>query len=171
MKEVSPELILESSTYKHVSGLFEFPSVIGSFNRVKVTNFNARGSDIGISYRIIPSSSLAATIYVFPTPKLTDGDNADLVSHYYAEESGIISKTSGTKQISWPIDIPQWSDEGVSCTLSAYDLGGMGTMVSILQLCDYGEWRLKFRLSYHIEDAKKSAINIDELHRLFKWPK
>ena len=170
-KEISSEGSQESNTYKHVSGLFEFPSEIGSFKRTKVTNFNDLGTDVGISYQMKSASTLVVTIYAYPTPKLNDGESADLITHYYSEEDGIISQIEGTKQISWPIEIPQWNDEGVSCTLSAYDLGGMEIMVSILQLCDYGEWRLKLRTSYHIDDAKESAINIDELHRLFKWSK
>ncbi len=159
-----------NETFQHKSGMFSFPVYLAGLVRGTVSEFDSGSMDVGASYRLA-DNSLLITVYAFPAPPLSDGTTSSLMDHHYYEESAIIEKTPETLKIGWPDTIPMWSDEGVSGALSAYDLAGKGEKVSLLQLYDYGKWRLKFRTTYLAVDSAEASIKIDQFHKEYNWPK
>ncbi len=158
-------------TYVHRSGLFAFPEKVGDFTRQAITRYDLEGNDVGVVYRCAASNSMVISVYAYPVPVRKDGKPAAFREMVVAEQVVIMERTARTKAIQWPKGIPLWSDEGVTGALVAFDLGGTGQYVSLLQLYDYGPWLLKFRTSYEAEKAVVSEREIDAFHRAFRWPK
>ena len=157
-----------ADAYTHRSGLFSFPTSLASMVREEVKSYDTDGNDVGVTYRD-PSSRLVITIYAYPAPKLGDGSTSSLSDHFAAEDATILKASDGTAQIDWPRGLPIWSDEGVPGILQAYDFNGNRDTTSILQLYDYGLWRLKFRSTYPNSSAAHAEELIDEVHKAFKW--
>ncbi len=158
-----------AETYVHRSGLFSFPTSLASLTRTRVTPYDAQANDVGISYKD-PGSRLVISIYVYPAPKLSDGSPSSLSEHFSAEDAEVLKDTAGTVQDVWPNGLPIWSDEGVPGMLQAYNFGGDGSTTSLLQLYDYGKWRLKFRSTYLNDSSERAEMLIGKVHKAFKWP-
>jgi hypothetical protein len=158
-----------SDTYFHQSGLFSFPSSLASLTRTRITPYDAQANDVGITYKD-PNSRLVISIYAYPAPKLSDGSASSLSEHFSAEDAEVLKDTAGTVQVAWPSSLPVWSDEGVPGVLQAYNFGGDGSTTSLLQLYDYGKWRLKFRSTYLTGSAERAEVLINQVHKAFKWP-
>ncbi len=56
-------------TVTHVATGFQFPEVVGGFNRVSIHAFNSAATDVSIGYAsLTPGAQVAVTVYITPAP-------------------------------------------------------------------------------------------------------
>lgn len=82
-----PQPILVEGTYTHeLSGMI-FPFMVDDFRRDVVQRYNQEGSDVSVGYNLVNSQSrIAATIYVYPAPKLVSvGSTSETIAAARAE--------------------------------------------------------------------------------------
>lgn len=161
--------VKDLETYRHKSGKFDFPVNLANLKRVEIEKFDKSGRDIGVTYNADENLSLVVTIYAYPTPKNENGKIFTLIENFETINQVILVGTPNSKKVKWPESLPMWSDEGVSGILQAYDLGGNGAVISLLQIYDYGFWTLKFRSTFKADDREKAIEEIRAIHSEFKW--
>ncbi|MGZ8359532.1 MAG: hypothetical protein ACXWUX_03335 [Allosphingosinicella sp.] len=63
--------ITEPGTTYHRAAGAAFPERVGDFERLRVTQFDAAGHDIGASYRLVrPGGQMVMTIYIYPAAQV-----------------------------------------------------------------------------------------------------
>ncbi|MGI8738704.1 MAG: hypothetical protein ACR2KU_03355, partial [Gammaproteobacteria bacterium] len=66
-----PTEISVDGVFVHKPSGFVFPERVNTFERLDVARFDSAGLDVGINYnRTVSACPIAATIYVYPTPRM-----------------------------------------------------------------------------------------------------
>jgi len=147
-----------------------FPVNLGSFQRVSQQVYNGEQTNLSAAYSPVINDSVHISVYVSPVPSFSTGTVSTLSEHFSYEEFRIFDHSPNTRPLAWPELNYAASLNNVENQFAAYDLGGRAERVSLLQLFDYGEWRLKVRVSYRWDNSKKAKIYIDEFMQIYPWP-
>jgi len=77
-----PMAVNAQGSYHHLASGMTFPPAVGDFERVKITQYDAAGEDVGVGYNLVsPIAGIAATVYVYPAPSLLSiGSPPDVVA-------------------------------------------------------------------------------------------
>ena len=72
---VDVQTLQVAGTYRHPSGV-EFPAAVAGFARVEVTQFDAKGEDVGVGYNFYGKAGdtkapLAVTLYIYPGARVS----------------------------------------------------------------------------------------------------
>ena len=94
--------------YVHKASGMEFPITVGEFRRTKLLRYDTGELDVSAGYDLFtPTSQVAATVYVYPAPKITsigssqngiDGVRATIFKGWFQQEKQeILSAHSGIR--------------------------------------------------------------------------
>jgi hypothetical protein len=149
------------------------PLQVGQFSRINFVEHELRseGAGIGASYQARLQSTLLVTIYVFPSPRRPDGTLETFANHFLGERAGVLQYSAGSSSIAWPNSFVNRNDEDVESRHEAFQLPAEDGVpkTSLLHLFDYGERRLKFRMTYDPRD-RQAELLARKFHEDFPFP-
>jgi len=99
------------------------------------------------NYRLSSTDSLIVSVYVYPSLVLEDGSLQSLDAHAQDELTGLMKHYEGAKQVEWPFTGDGASRDFRQAALQIDD-ENRGTFYSLLRIVDFGDVRIKFRISY-----------------------
>ena len=140
--------------YVHKGVAVAFPSQAGDFDRFKVTEFNADGTDVGIGYS---STQLPgeATVYLYPVR------GASCEDEFKGAKLAIEQRNGKRNKKAEPMVIPGFPGATQKSAQYSVRANGYGfehpKLVSFLWLgcMADGKWLAKYRGSFFASDAKK----------------
>jgi hypothetical protein len=181
----TPEVIQRKEVYTHPASGMKFPVRVGGFQRVTLFRYDLQERDVSAGYNLItPVCTIAATIYVYPTPSSVStgsppGTIANtrarlLEAEFKTRKQEILNSHPGARLIQEEnIRLPQGAKtySGMMATFEFEGIfGGQNSaLLSNLYLfCDVeGEWIIKYRFTYPKNvDASKE---IEGFMKSLKW--
>ena len=77
-----PEELAVHGAYLHKGSNIKLPESVGVFQREMLTRYDANGLDVSAGYDLVtPSNHIAATVYVYPAPRLVSiGSPPDVIA-------------------------------------------------------------------------------------------
>jgi hypothetical protein len=154
-----PRDITPEGEYAHAPSGLRFPLRVGEFQREKVLQYDAVGNDVSVGYNLeIPSSLMAATVYMYPLTARSFDDELASVQRAHASfaltaRRELVLERGGEKQ---GCQLAEFSYEEVF----AHQFGPVS---SCLLVCDRDPWRIKWRFTYRSSSEKALT---DDMRRL-----
>ena len=139
---------------------FVFPDKIGEFDRQRFEVYEKTTLGVGTLYRSKRDPALTVSVFAFPAPKMPAGNPSTIAEHFASEIGLVLKDRPDSRQINWPNKFVSRNNEGVVAHHAAFELIGLKPepIISLLQLYDYGEYRLKFRISYLERDLEAPKL-------------
>lgn len=140
--------------YVHKGVAVAFPKQAGEFERFKVTEFNAEGTDVGVGYSLtdLPGE---ITLYLYPVREASCQEEFDGAKTAIEQRNGKLSRNAEDLVIP---DLPGATQKSAQFSVKANGYGfEHPKLVSFLWLgcMADGKWLAKYRGSFFERDADK----------------
>jgi len=147
---------------------FAFPPEVASLSLRNVHVYDDAAYGAVANYRLSSADSLIVSVYVYPTPTFEDGSFQSLDSHSQDELRGLLKYYEGAKQVEWPFTGDGPDDTSVDFRQAALQIDDeeRGTFYSLLRIVDYGDVRIKIRISYP-PTHQSAALHIENFLRAY----
>jgi hypothetical protein len=151
---------------------FVFPESVAGFSLSKFQIYDDKAAGAGVTYRTPSDSTLLISVFAFPAPKNELGEVLAIADHFAGARAGVLQHSAGSRSIPWPNEYVGYNKGGVVAHHEAFELVGNWDQptISLLQIYDYGEKRLKFRISYGASDEIAPPL-IEDFHEAFPFPR
>ena len=150
---------------------FDLPLRVGPFVRQRVELYDDPSLGAVASYRLVPPDALLISVYPYPIPKDPQGEALPIGFVAQEELRGILAFHPGSRLIDWPVGLDWPGPAGVTVYRGALEIDreDAGVVISLLELYDYGDVLLKFRISYPVthEDA---PLRLHAFHASYPFP-
>ena len=145
-----------------------FPPEIASLSLRNVHVYDDAAHGAVANYRLASADSLIVSVYVYPTPTFEDGSLQSLDAHSQDELRGLLKHYEGAKQVEWPFTGDGPDDMSADFRQAALHIDDeeRGTFYSLLRIVDYGDVRMKFRISYP-PTHQSAALHIESFLRAY----
>ena len=160
------------ATYTHLMG-FAFPSEVNGMPRIGLTRYDDGGKDISASYNH-PSPKITATVYVYPAavPHSKLESYLKEIAEYLAEAPGMkLLKIEAAT-----IALGEKKLAGFRALFSVNEPHSLAAAVKGSALSEFylfpleGNWHLKFRITYLVQDKEQAAPIIEKFINSFALP-
>ncbi|HPG26121.1 MAG: hypothetical protein H6748_08500 [Spirochaetaceae bacterium] len=135
---------------------FRFPPLIGRLALIGFQEFDDPSLGAVANYRRIPEDHLIVSVYAYPAPRLEDGTFQPIAEHARDELAALVRYYEGARPIPWPPELAMRAPDGHQVHQAALEIQHpeLGGFYSLLQLLDYGDARLKLRISFPPSDER-----------------
>jgi len=171
----------EHNVLVHTYSGVEFPEQIGPFTREGTRAYDQSGSDVSAAYNCRTPVQVTATVYAFPSPKLTSIGSPAAVVHSAREQltTRYFNEIKQTILRSHPNAVQTQSKDlaGPESTIGKYAeyklnepfFGRKQDLTSRLYLFTYlgGKWTVEYRFTYPSGAMADTAV--DEFVKAYHW--
>lgn len=182
--DTTPELkdIAVTGTYVHAASGIAFPETMGRFRRTSVTQFNSSATNVGVNYDIdahfpypgVPDLQERVSVFVYPPTRAADGSPESLSSEF-EHEAALIARIHGDVRVTPPWVPAQTKNHellpghAVAYRYTQVFAGRPQTVESQLYLFEYQGWRIKYRFTYPLSEAKIGRPLSQYFVAFFRW--
>jgi len=168
----------DMGTYMHPGTGFQFPAVVGEFQRAQIEKYNSEETDVGVGYNLYSGEKqIAVTVFVYPAPAVQDAAKpAACADQFRSMKSDIEKAHPGARLVAETMvrsPMPARSETGQK---AVYDFNGIfaGTEQPLQSEADLfcyvsGPWFIAYRTT---APAKLNyEPDLARLERELPWPR